>query len=61
MDIDTTQISAFLNTVKKTYEKMPYSEYNDGVRTGIELTEAFIKTYEVIEGKRIAQHLDKGV
>lgn len=61
MNIDTQQVAKFCKSIKKTYEKMPYDEYNDGVRSGIELVEQFIRTYENIEGKRIAQHLDKGV
>ena len=61
MSIDTQQVQKFCECVRNTYEKMAYTEYNDGVRTGIGLVEAFLKTYEHIEGKRIAQHLDRGV
>lgn len=55
MNIETTQVQAFCRSVKKTYEKMPYSEYNDGVRSGMEEVLLFIKAYEEAEGRRIAR------
>jgi hypothetical protein len=57
MTIDTQAIARFLKSMKKTYENMTYSEYNDGVRSGLELTEQFIRTYESREGSKIAKRM----
>jgi hypothetical protein len=57
LTIDTQAIAKFLKSMKKTYERMAYSEFNDGVRSGLQLTEQFIRTYENKEGNRIAKKM----
>ena len=62
MNIDTQAILRFTESMIKVIDKdKHYSEFEDGKRVGFQLVEQFIKTYENIEGKRIAQHLNKGV
>ena len=62
MTIDTQVILKFTKSMIKLIDKdKHYTEFNDGKRAGLQLVEQFVKTYEEVEGKRIAQHLDKGV
>ena len=58
MDINTREIIEWAQKEKALFEAMPYSEFNDGVRAGMEMVEAFVQLYEKHLGEEIAK--DKG-
>ena len=55
MTIDTQDVARFLQEIKKQYEALAYSEFNDGVRAGMEIALQYIKLYEEREGTNIAK------
>lgn len=55
MTIDTRDVARWAEETKIEYEAKPYSEFNDGVRCGMELCLAFIQLYEKHLGEDMAK------
>ena len=55
MTIDTQEIMTWAKEEKSLFEAMDYTEFNDGIRAGMDLVISFLEVYE----KRLGEEMEK--
>lgn len=56
MIIDTQEVMTWAKKEKSLFEAMEYTDFNDGIRAGMDLLIGFLEVYE----KQLGEEMEKG-